>query len=304
MDEFAYYPSQQAVEAWIDSVWAEAAALDLQVEEQIPEFSGLPFPRQMSRQKTIRFSSGADEFYAFWQPAASTPAPLLIHTPGYGAEISVHPELVAQGYNVLHINPFGYATPTGFNLAKLEGRPWPHWGVMAETLVSKAQRGYHQWFAQCIAAITWAQRQPEVLPDRVSFFGFSQGGGAALLLGSLYQGRGVRCVAAEAPFLTNIPLMNKLTPGGLFSTMLENTGNTSEAWAAVGYVDALSHVHRLTMPVLLTAGTADMACPAPAIETLFERLPTTKLYYRVDGLTHQYTEAFVALAGAWFRQYA
>lgn len=208
MDELTYYPSQQEVEAWIGSVWAEANALDLQVETQIPEFSGQPLPRQTIRQRTIRFCSGTDEFYAIWQPAAATPAPLLIHTPGYGAEMTVHPELVAQGYNVLHINPLGYATPDGFNTAKLQGRPWPHWGVMLDTMTSKAQRGYHQWFAQCIAAITWAQRQPETLPERLSFFGFSQGGGAALLLGSLYQGRGARCVAAEAPFLTNIPLMN------------------------------------------------------------------------------------------------
>ncbi|GEM_PF-2223529 len=32
-----------------------------------------------------------------------SPAPLVVHTPGYGEEMSMHPEL-ARYFNVLHIN--------------------------------------------------------------------------------------------------------------------------------------------------------------------------------------------------------
>ena len=47
--------------------------------------------------------SSAERFYAYFQPVYSGgPAPLLLHVPGYGGELSMHPELVFDGFNVLH----------------------------------------------------------------------------------------------------------------------------------------------------------------------------------------------------------
>ena len=60
----------------------------------------------------------------------------------------------------------------------------------------------------------------------------------------------------------------------------------------------------MTMPVLLTAGGADVTCPPPTIEALFDKLPTTRLYCHLDGQAHGYTREFIALASAWFRLYA
>ncbi|MDY4822139.1 MAG: hypothetical protein SO173_10870, partial [Lachnospiraceae bacterium] len=57
-------------------------------------------------------SDGYDPFYCYFQPCMHSPAPLVVHTPGYGGEMSMHPEL-AQYFNVLHINPLGYTTPEG-----------------------------------------------------------------------------------------------------------------------------------------------------------------------------------------------
>src|SRR5699024_5939561 len=114
--------------------------------------------------KYVRFSPlGMDCFYGYWQPARSTPAPLVIHVPGYGAEMSTHPALVNAGYNVLHICPLGYVTPEGSDESKKENDDWP---VLKETILSNAEKGYKYWLDNCLMAIDWAMKQPEVLKDR------------------------------------------------------------------------------------------------------------------------------------------
>ena len=132
------------------------------------------------------------------------PAPLLIHLPGYGAEMSAHPELVAAGYNVLHINPLGYATPNGPDETKVVNGAWP---VLPETVTTCGKKGYCDFLTQAVAAARWACAQPCVQANRLATLGTSQGGGTALLLGSLLAGRGVKAVAADVPFLTDFPRM-------------------------------------------------------------------------------------------------
>jgi cephalosporin-C deacetylase-like acetyl esterase len=208
-----------------------------------------------------------------------------------------------MGYNVLHVNPLGYVGPDGPDESKLHGDSWP---VFAETLESGGVRGYRQWFTDCVCAIRWAAGLPGVLPDRLSFFGTSQGGGASLILGSLYHGRGTRCVAADEPWLTAFPLALELKPEWAANVTARTAQMPDPAplWRTLGLIDSLAHVHRLNVPVLLTAGGADPTCPAATIEALFEKLPTTKLYCLLDGEPHGYTREFVTLAGAWFRLYA
>jgi cephalosporin-C deacetylase-like acetyl esterase len=55
---------------------------------------------------------------------------------------------------------------------------------------------------------------------------------------------------------------------------------------------------------MLTAGEKDTACPPATIESLFEKLPTTRMYCYLHGQEHDYTQGFIALAAAWFRLYA
>jgi len=301
---FQHYPTPAEIDAWLDEIWR--AGQDASIEVELLEPGNIPqFGIRHTRGSTyVRFSGhGGDPFYGYWQPAASQPAPLLVHTPGYGAEMSAHPDLVAAGYNVLHVNPLGYVGPEGPDAGKQRDGSWP---VFSETLESGGTRGYRQWFTDCVCAIRWATGLPGVLPDRISFFGTSQGGGASLLLGSLYHGRGVRCVAADEPWLVNFPLAAELKPDWAQNIAARTAGMADPAplWRTLGLLDALSHAHRLTVPVLLTAGGSDVTCPPPTIEALFTSLPSTKLYCLLDGQAHGYTREFVTLAGAWFRLYA
>jgi len=306
LPEFSYYPTPEEIDAWIDELRNDAEHIACQAEilpAQEPPFQcGLFHGR--GRFRYVKFTpEGMTPFFGWYMPALSQPAPLLVHTPGYGAEIALYPELSAMGFSIIHVNPLGYATPSGADNQKMDAAlGW--WPLLPDTILGKDRGTYREWLLDCIMAIRWCSKQPAIIPGRISFFGSSQGGGAALLLGSMYAGRGVRCVAADEPFLTNFPLAKTTSTFRMGFETLEKMTDQAGAWKRLGFVDTMSHVHRLNIPVLLTSGAADTVCPSATIESLFEKLPSTKAYHKIAGEEHAYTAAFPLMAGAWFRIHA
>ena len=304
--EFEAYPDEDQVATWLAEIRQLASDTacqgDILADQSGRNSLGL---YHMKDQGFVRFQAeGMDTFYGFWQPALAGPAPLLIHLPGYGAEVSLHPDLVARGYSVLHVNPLGYNTPAGPDTGKQKAGDWP---VLPDTVHSGGERGYKIWLSQCLMAIAWAQRQEAVLADRLSFFGTSQGGGGALLLGSLLRGRGARCVAADVPFLTHFPAGIRAEESGAYQLAVQALARAEDpraGWFGLGLVDVLSHAGRLELPVLLTACGKDRVCPPATVAALFERLPATRNYCYLAGVSHCYTRESVALAGSWFDLYA
>ena len=308
--EFKYYPSDKEVDKWIDDIWNESSKKEYKIE--IIEHQGYKINlgvwqaiEHTRKPVYVRFRvRGMDDFYCYWQPAPSGSGPLIVHLPGYGAEMSAHPELVMQGYNVLHINPLGYLTPDGPDETKKRDNFWP---VLPDTVLSKAQKGYKQWFINCVTAVEWARKQNEVVKDRISFMGTSQGGGTSLIMGSIYAGadKGVKSVAADVPFLTNFPLARSL---GSYKELCFNTldkmKDKQDGWYALGFIDTLSHARRLNIPVMLTSGGDDVACPPETVKSLFEKLPSTKMYHFLEGQWHAHTIQFAVMSAAWFRLYA
>ncbi len=304
MDAYKYYPGYQEVDAWIASLWEDADSIDVRTEESFTDpFKVLMYPFQaVGANRFIKFSpEGMDEFYAFFQPVVTGPAPLLVHTSGYGAEVSYHTELAAAGFNVLHIQPLGYVSPEGKELSKERDGSWP---VLPDTVTTGAKGGYRTWLLNCIMAVKCALKQSCVLPERVSFFGTSQGGGGSLLLGSIFKDKGTRAVAAEQPFLTDFPGADFKGAYNMVRKVYEEAEDKEAAWKAMGYIDTISHACRLEIPVLLTSGTADRVCPQDTVESLFSRLPGTKSYTNFSCMSHGYSREFIQLAMAWFRLYA
>ena len=193
------------------------------------------------------------EFFRYWRPALSCPAPLLEDVPGYGAEMSYHPDLVAAG-SMCYIFPHWVIRHrealTSRSSTMANGR------FRRIAILSGGEKGYREWPTNCANAICWAEEQTEVGRERVSFFGTSQCGGGALLLAPLFRGRGVRCVAADVPFLADFRGARSQGAYALFSDVLQIADDREAAWHAVGLIDTLSHVLRLDLPELLTAGAA------------------------------------------------
>ncbi|MCQ2424962.1 MAG: acetylxylan esterase [Lachnospiraceae bacterium] len=308
MNPFDYYPSEKELEAWIGAIWEKADASPCTAVSLNDSGIRIRFGSfHMNRSTLIRFEMpGFRSFYGMWTPALKGPAPLVVHTPGYGAELSFHPDVVGAGYNVLELSPLGYWTPDG-DRSELNwfGNAEPFlWPVLPNTAIDAYDpEGYFGWIVNVVGAVRWAMKNPTVIPDRVSFFGTSQGGGASLLLGSVFRDHGTRCVCADEPFLTNYPA--SLWRGAYFAAkegfvkVPENEG-----WHNLGFADTLSHAYRMTYPVLLTLGTGDDTCPPDTIRPLFDKLDTDKMLLSLKDRWHGYQYEFIRHALTWFELYA
>lgn len=296
------YPDNAEIDAWCDELYARANGLSYRAEPVEPTQPQQPVPRHTVGTTYVRFEiDDQPPFYGYWQPVhGGGPAPLLLHVPGYGAEMSAHPELVQAGYNVLHMNPLGYCTPDGHDESRQVDGNWP---VLPDTMTSGGERGYVDWLSHVLVGLRWALEQDCVAVTRIGCFGTSQGGGGALLLGSLLCGHGVKAVAADLPFLTNFPLMSGHDNVGAYGMVLNDKPIPPGGWRGLGLIDTLSHAHRLELPVMLTAGTADVTTPPKSIHSLFEQLPGTRSYTELAGQAHTYTPQFLTLATNWFRLY-
>ena len=135
-----------------------------------------------------------------------------------------------------------------------------------------------------------------------------------MLLASILSGKGVvKAVAADQPFLTDIPnglrqwdrahpitaeVAHLMSPGGEVG---RDEAALRLAWKGLGLVDTLNHSHRLSMPTLLTAGAKDGSCPPSCVFNLFSRLPGTRSLTEEAGKGHDESVVFWRLALAWFQ---
>ena len=305
-DNRKYYPTQEEIEQWIDKIYTGGCAADVTVTILDKPVWDNGVGLFHTRSHYVRFEpKGRDAFYCTWNPSIVKPAPLLFHCPGYGGELDNYPELALEGFNSISISPMGYWRPYEPYFDDKRRNPLGMWPVLAESAISDGEAGYRYWLEDCVIALEWARRQPGVIADRVSFFGSSQGGGGALLMGSIYMGRGTRCVAAEEPFLTNFPLANFRGAYEIgYTEVLAAVQDEKRMWHGYGYADTLSHVYRMNFPVLLTEGSKDIICPPDTINSLYELLPFTKMLYHMHGVGHDSTPQFAHLVKAWMHLYA
>ena len=88
---FDLYPTQEELNAWIDRLWATEATRPVTAQRlnDRGERTRLGI-HHMNRSSLYRFDQeGMRPFYGMWSPALKGPAPLVVHTPGYGDRKSV-----------------------------------------------------------------------------------------------------------------------------------------------------------------------------------------------------------------------
>ena len=302
-EAFACYPTAAEVD-----LWAERLLQKSQYTEITSTFTGdNPIVHAFGNgpnsliNRFVRFEvADGHTFWGYWQPAMKQPAPLLINLPGYGGYISMHPQINDDNYNILHISPLGYISPEGAHMEMaMEDGNWP---VLPNTAMG-LPGGYEDWLLDCLLAIRWAKEQPGVLSDRLSLYGTSQGGGGSLLLASILKDQ-VRCVCADLPFLTAFPMTS--LAGEAYGLLKEPYSKVEESlfWNRLGYVDTVSHSHRLTMPVMLSSGGKDIVCPPETIEYLFNRLNGSKQYTYLEGNVHTHSRQSMVLFRSWLDLHA
>lgn len=300
---FALYPNADAVDAWADRLLERAAHTEANAafSRYTPIRTSFGNGPNALASRYVRFEAeNRRPFYGYWQPALKTPAPLVVNLPGYGGSINLHPQINDDGYHILHISPLGYVTPENIleEMAMEDG----NWPVLHNTAMG-LPGGYEDWLLDCLLAVRWACEQSDVLGDRLSFFGTSQGGGGSLLMASLLGAR-VRCVCADLPFLTAFPIA-KLQ--GEAYGILQKSANLvpkQDFWNRLGYVDTVSHTHRLHAPVMLSSGGRDDLCPPETIAYLFDQLHCTKQYTYLEDGVHTHSRESMYLFRNWLALFA
>ena len=291
---FSCYPAPAQVDAWVEGLYQKSLSLSVTgtFTDHNPIIHSFGNGPNTLVNRFVRFETGSGHiFWGYWQPSLKDPAPLLINLPGYGGYISTHPQISDDNYNILHISPLGYVSPVGADME--HAMPDGNWPVLHNTAMGYSG-GYEDWLLDCLLAIRWAKEQPQVLADRLSLYGTSQGGGGALLLASILNNQ-VSCVCADLPFLTAFPMSG--LRGEAYGILQPAYAAVEESvfWNRLGYVDTVSHSHRLTMPVMLSAGGKDIVCPPSTIAYLFDRLPGTKQYTYLEDTFHTHSRQSMIL---------
>ena len=301
-DYSKYYPTQNELDEWIEGIHRDAEAADFKAEIDPNPYIKGDFGQFHAPAHLVKFTRDGHVFWGNCQfRQTGSPSPLLVQLCGYSGEMSCDYDIAAQGYNLLQLSPLGYWTPEGYDTSLLRKDYWP---VLEDTILSDAKRGYREWLIDAVCATNWARKRDRVLEDHVSFYGGSQGGGTSILLGSLYKDRGIACVAADEPFLTNFSLANFRGAYGLASNGMNSMSDEAAAWHALGFIDTCNHVSRISFPVLLTAGGADTTCPPDTVKSLYERLSCLKSLTYMPKQGHATGQLFIKLAMAWFSLYA
>ena len=290
-----FYPSDEEIDAWVEEIWKESEKRAYTVEEVwidphpfLLDGFGIPYNHPFLMKFTVE---GLDSFYVTYYQPISGPKPLLCFLPGYGDRMQLVSSAVAHDFACISVSP----KPT-----LKEG-----WSVYPETIRTRGKGGYFEWLLQVAIAVkwTWKEKSKYVLHERVSFYGSSQGGGTAVILGSIFSNRGTKCVMADVPFLTNAPLAVSLGSYAVLD-IAKQAMEENEFWHYAGLVDTLLHARRLDVPVMVTANEKDGSCPPETVRTLYEKLSSTKLLLEIKDREHWSNNEFERLVMTWAGMYA
>jgi len=177
----------------------------------------------------------------------------VVHFHGNAQNMTAHWNFVdwlpARGFNLFVFDYRGYG--------ESNGKPEPK-GV----------------FEDSVAALEYVRSRPDVDGGRLLVFGQSLGGTTAIAAAGASP-KGVRAVAAEAPFYSYSKIANDHFPGA------GRLAESVDRYSASEYVAALSPI-----PLLLLHGTADQVVPYPHSPALLEKAGEPKRLVTIEGGEH------------------
>ena len=76
-------------------------------------------------------------------------------------------------------------------------------------------------------------------------------------------------------------------------------------WNRLGYVDTVSHSHRIHVPVMLSGGGQDTVCPPATVEYLYQHLQgISKQYTYLKDNVHTHSRQSMTLIRSWLALHA
>ena len=231
----------------------------------------------------------------------SAPYPALVNVPGAGPGIGPDAWLADQGFVVLNMNVFPYECPLDKNErqklydeynATLGERYCYHNGADREQYFFRAP------YLGIDRAIDWLAEQDYVDSSRMGYYGTSQGGASALILGGLNDH--FCAILSSVPALCDHSgLLKGRSPG--WPRIVDFFKGDEKVLEATRYLDAVNFARKIdSAKIDVTVGFIDATCSPSSVYAAFNSIPSEqKAIFHETKLGHQngeqYKQAFERL---------
>ena len=235
----------------------------------------------------LELSYQGDIFYAKYREKPLSKC-LIVSLPCMNADWNDISYLYNAPCDILQIVPLGYNTPRGFAIEKRKFCTWP---VLLDTVTEIYNNiGYTKWFQEVCMAINAFKKDKKLI-----FIGTSQGGGASLVLSSIFNEITEACLA-EMPFFIGLSDKNYSKVRDYVASKTGKMVYDFYAREHLYVIDPIAHINRIKCKTLLVAGELDDQCPKEDIVELNDKLNCEKKYVELKSAEHGYTEDFKLLA--------
>ena len=295
----------------IDNVEPAPADFDAYWQTKLNELAAYPIQPQLTYEEAHDYAdtylvqlNGIDNraVYGYLTvPHGSGPFPATVSFPSFGNNPNlVQPEpALAERANQIHFNLTVFPTPPD--------QVDPN-DVHPNDLTNRDSIFYRFAVLAGVRAVDYLLTRPDVLPDRISAMGVSQGGGLANLLAGLDQR--IDLCAVSNPIFGR---MYGFEVGGASAfpfflpfavTVPDDPDFYDHARSQIAYYDGANFSRRFTGPSYWTTGYRDRVTPSSTVLTMFNALPGPKvLVHDLDG-THDSPDEFWIGRHAFLRRYA
>ncbi len=213
----------------------------------------------------------------------------MLYIPGYEGSLRSVPE--TEGTDWIFISPLGYGLADGSTDQSLrQGVTWP---TLSNTITGAGYDDYRDFLVQILLCRRYIEEQLNYRGKYIPC-GCSQGGGIALLLGSILPAERLAALCADEPFLVacSTKQFNDYLASVSFSPY--QIFNEKECRRRLACIDPINHAEKIKVPVLVTAGTEDFQCERVYTELLYQKLQIhpKNAYILYEGRGHGYHSCF------------
>ena len=226
----------------------------------------------------VSFAAPGGRVYGFLTvPVKPGKYPVAVSVPGAGPGASMPNAVGGMVSLTMNVHPYDPIAPEGktikdlYNdLNTLDGKRviyMYHGGPDKEKLF------YHRAIIGIVRSLLWLEKQDYVQPDKMCYYGSSQGGGFGKILGGLY-GK-FQAIACNVPAMCDHygALDGGRRPGWpqyMMQTAFSKAAEASKA--SVPYYDGANFARHITCPIRVIVGFIDNTCPPSCVYATYNAL--------------------------------
>ena len=228
----------------------------------------------------------------------NVPFPAIVNVPGAGPGVGPEIQFAKRGFVVLNMNVFPYEVP--IDAAKRQEMYDQYNKDLGVRYCYFNASNRNDYFFRAAylgidRAVDWLAEQEYVDANRIGYYGTSQGGASALILGGLNDH--FCAILASVPALCDHAGCKKGRSSG-WPKLLDFYHNDPEVLEASRYLDAVNFARKIDKATIdVTVGFIDGVCSPSSVYAAYNVIPSkSKTMLHETGLGHQnggqYAQAF------------